>query len=262
METTMTTATLPTRTATAAPRPDMYAPIHKALRSIMADTLLRVGRLDVSDAGEMAATLGQVEALLDVCTSHLAHENAFVHPAIEARQPGTAGRIAAEHEDHLQAIAALREDTRQLRASATPSLATRLYRHLALFVAENLQHMHYEETVHNEALWTHYSDADLKEIHDRLLASIAPPEMMQVLRWMVPALAPMERAGLMGELKAALPPEAFQAPAAHRAPAPRRIRLDEAREGAGLRARRLRRRARIRKPRSRVSPGPSRRKHP
>src|SRR5256714_6084384 len=201
----MPTATLPARTATAQ-RLDLYAPIHKALRHFMTDTLLRVGRLDVTDADEMAATLGRVDTLLATAASHLAHENEFVHPAIDAKQPGTAQRIAGEHQEHLQAIAALREDTRQLRAAATPASSARLYRHLALFVAENMQHMHVEETVHNAALWSHYSDGELKALHDRLLASIPPAEMMQVLRWMVPALAPMERAGLLREMQGVLPP--------------------------------------------------------
>jgi hypothetical protein len=39
----------------------------------------------------VAATLRQVEALLDLAASHLDHENEFMHPAIEACRPGTSG---------------------------------------------------------------------------------------------------------------------------------------------------------------------------
>lgn len=214
----MTTATLAARPATAAatsvPRLDLYAPIHKALRLFMTDTLAAVGRMDVADADDMAATLAKVDALLEAATSHLEHENEFVHPALEAREAGTSQRIAGEHVEHLEAIAALREDMRQLRGAGEParaSLATRLYRHLALFVAENFQHMHVEETAHNAALWAHYTDAELMALHDRLMASIPPAEKMMVLRWMIPAIPPVERAGLMKGLRATLPPEAFQA---------------------------------------------------
>lgn len=48
----------------------------------MTDTLGRVGWLDVFDADEMRATLAQLHALLDLCASHLQHENEFVHSAI------------------------------------------------------------------------------------------------------------------------------------------------------------------------------------
>src|SRR5665213_1117979 len=88
--------------APAAPRVDLYAPIHKALRSMMAETLVLVGRLDVSDADEMHTTLAQFDSLLDLCTSHIGHENAFVHTAIEARQPAGAQRTADDHLEHLQ----------------------------------------------------------------------------------------------------------------------------------------------------------------
>jgi hypothetical protein len=69
--------------------------------------------------------------------------------------------------------------------------------------------MHVEETANNAALWAAYSDVELIEIHDRLVASISPPEFMRVARWMVPALNPMERAMLLGGVKAHTPPEAF-----------------------------------------------------
>lgn len=198
----------------AAPRMDFYAAIHKALRSLMADTLLRAGRLEVFDADEMARTLGQVDGLLHLCTQHLRHENTFIHPALEACRPGSAGRVEAEHEQHLQHIAALRDEVQRLRRgddASRPLLAQRLYRHLGLFVADNLQHMHVEETAHNALLWAHYSDAELTALHDRLLASVPFDEFLQVARWMLPALNPQERAGLLGDMQAGMPPAAFEA---------------------------------------------------
>ena len=210
-----------TQTAAAAPRLDLYAPIHKALRSFMTDTLGRVGRLDVADAQELQQTLAQCDELLALCASHLRHENDFVHPAIEARRPAGSKRIAQEHEEHLHSIAELRDELAALRAAAvptTPTLALRLYRHLALFVADNFQHMHIEETAHNAALWAHYSDAELMELHGRLVASIDPREHLLVARWMLPALAPVERAAVVGGMRAEMPPEALAGLLAHLRP--------------------------------------------
>ena len=152
------------------------------------------------------------EALLDLCAGHVAHENAFVHPAIEARQPAGAARTADDHLEHLASIEVLRAEGRRLRDAPEgkrTALALRLYRHLALFVAENFQHMHIEETVNNATLWANYSDAELAELHERILAAISPQEHLAVARWMVPALNPIERAGMLGGAKAGMPPEAF-----------------------------------------------------
>ena len=195
-----------------AERLDLYAPIHKALRAAMMETLARVGRVDVSDAEELAETLAAFEALLDLCAGHIEHENAFVHAAIEARLPAGAERTADDHVEHLASIEALRAEGRRLRAAAEAermTLALRLYRHLALFVAENFQHMHIEETVNNAALWAHYTDAELAGLHERLVASISPQENLAVARWMVPALNPRERVALLDAAKAGMPQEAF-----------------------------------------------------
>ncbi|CAN5162353.1 hypothetical protein BH11PSE10_BH11PSE10_17090 [soil metagenome] len=199
--------------STAAPqRFDLYGNIHKALRSLMADTLIRIGRLDATDEAEVKADLAQLEALLQLCLSHIHHENDFIHSAIEARRPAAATRTANDHHDHLEHIAALQADAFELRYSEAPAravLAQRLYAHLALFVADNLQHMHIEETVNNTALWALYNDAELIAIHESLLASIGPAEQMLAARWMLPAITPAERAALLGKLQSKMPAEPF-----------------------------------------------------
>jgi len=186
---------------------DIYAPIHKAFRHFMTDTLLGLSRLDLDDPQDFVAGLDQLDALLDAGRCHLQHENDFIHPAIEARSRGVSDRIAAEHREHLDAIATLSAQAAALRAGPEPAAAHRLYRQLAAFIADNLEHMEVEETRHNQALWAAYGDAELREIEGRILASIGPQEMSQWLRWMIPALSPAERALLITSM-----PEAVRAP--------------------------------------------------
>lgn len=185
---------------TTSTRFDVYAPIHKAVRLFMTDTLLCLSRLDLDDAQSLAAGLAQLDALLDAATSHLQHENDFIHPAIEARRTGVSNRIAAEHREHLSAIAMLRTQAANLRAEPEAAAAHRLYRQLAAFIAENFEHMDVEETRHNQALWAAYGDAELQAIEGRILASIGPQEMSLWLRWLIPALNPAERAQMIAGL--------------------------------------------------------------
>ncbi len=195
-------------------RMDMYAGIHKALRLMMTRTMCEVGSTDPHDADAVRATLGLVDRLLSLCELHLKDENDFVHPALERARPGSAARIAAEHVHHAEEIADLRDlaglvtDCRdEIRAAALD----RLYRSLALFVADNLQHMDYEQTAHNALLWSHYSDAQLLDIERALVASIPPAAMMECLRWFLPALNAPERVGMLSGMQQGMPPEAFGA---------------------------------------------------
>lgn len=190
-----------------APRLDLYAHIHKALRLFMSDTLQQLGRLDIDDPLDLAATLGQLDALLDAARHHLDKENTYVHPAIEARRAGASAAVEAEHDEHLDSLAALRAEGAALRAMPSAAAAQRLYRRFAAFVAHNFEHMGVEESRHNQALWAAYTDEELMALHGRILASIGPREMSETLRWMIPALTPAERAEVIG----GLPPE-VQAP--------------------------------------------------
>eukprot|EP01036_Dinobryon_divergens_P038227 gene38227-50143_t len=170
--------------------------------------------IPVAETLELRETLAQVDDLLVFCQRHLQHENDFVHTAIEARQPGGAARTADDHVDHVASIQALRAEAAALpchAAASRPALAQRLYLHLSLFVAENFQHMQVEETANNAALWALYTDDELVQIHDRLVASLPPAENAIVARWMVPALNPAERAGLFCGMQLGAPPEAFEA---------------------------------------------------
>jgi len=200
-------------------RVDLYSGIHKAMRSLMADTLLALGRLDPDDAAELSAVSDRVLELLDFCAGHVRHENDFIHTAIEARAAGASAALAHEHDEHVQSIARLQAAVARLRSTAAgqqaASAAQALYRDLALFVGHNLVHMHQEETTHNAILWARYTDAELIDLHARLVASIAPADMMFTLRWMVPALTPAERTALLSDMRAHAPAPAFEAALSH-----------------------------------------------
>ena len=199
--------------APAAQRVDLYTPIHKALRAFMSATLHDIGRMDAADDAEVAAALAQTRSLLEICQGHLEKENAFVHTAMDARRPGWAAHTAAEHIGHEQSLRELAVAVDAVAAAtgaARAAAALKLYRHLALFVAENFEHMHSEETAGNALLWATHTDAELLAIHGALLASIKPPEMAVALRWMIPALNHAERVAMLRGMQHDAPAPVFQ----------------------------------------------------
>jgi hypothetical protein len=194
-------------------RYDMYGLIHKALRSFMSDTLLKLGRLDITDAPETDAALTQARELLAFCRAHLEHENRFVHPALEACEPGSASRIAGEHVHHEEDIALLLGQVDAVAAArdvhAREAAAGRLYRHMAVFVGDNLAHMDYEEREHNATLWAHYTDAQLHAIEGAIVASLSPAASATSMHWMLPAINHAERVQLLQGLRANAPAAVF-----------------------------------------------------
>jgi hypothetical protein len=198
-----------------APRVDLYRMIHKTLRKQMFDAVYALGSLDVADDREFHSTLDQVLALCEACDHHLQKENHYVHPAMEARSPGSTRQILDEHFEHIEEIDFIRTEVTRIRGVANELRATethRLYLHMTHFVADNLKHMRYEELEHNAVLWAKYSDAELMAIEQRIIASVAPTEMTAILAVAIPAQSHQERVGMLGGMKQSeMPRQAFEA---------------------------------------------------
>lgn len=201
-------------TTSTAPRHDIYAFVHKGLRAWMGEVLARIGRTDPQDAAEIAQTLRALRELLAFCRRHIAHEDQFVHPAMEARRPGSAEVTASDHVGHENAIRELEGIMASLEYGPVHDRAAtlqRLYRRCALFVAENLEHMAVEESHNNRVLWETHADAEIMDVEHALVASIPPAELMDALRWMLPWMNAQERAGMLGGMRQGMPAEAFGA---------------------------------------------------
>lgn len=193
-------------------RYNIYGVIHKALRAFMSHTLVRTGSTDWSDLEDRTEALEQVRALLDMCRTHLDHENRFVHVAMEARATGSTTQTGEDHVGHVSEITACLADVAAVECASSEvraRLGFALYQRLALFVAENFEHMAFEETHNNAVLWAHYSDAEILAIEAGLRADILPAETGQILRWMLPAVGHPERAAMLLEMRAGMPAEVF-----------------------------------------------------
>ncbi|MEQ9812261.1 MAG: hemerythrin domain-containing protein [Azospirillaceae bacterium] len=193
---------------------DIYKPIHKAFRMIMGETLVAVGRADPEDPASVDETLARVRELIDLCEMHVADENAFIHPAILARDPGFALATVADHDHHTADFVELRALVEAVGRAGTAERAGglhRLYRRLAVFVGDNLLHMEVEETANNGALWRLYSDEELRRLDHELVQSLPPEAAMKGVRLILLAATPADRAEMLAHIRAGAPAAVFEA---------------------------------------------------
>lgn len=193
---------------------DIYGPIHKGLRMATTDFMVRLGRADFASHAASAALLDALRAHLSLCAEHLAHEEAFIHPALERRRGDAAARLARQHVDHrlaFSALGALIDAVAQADDGGRAAKARELYLAYSAFVAADLAHMHEEETVTWPLLCALFSDQELADLEMSIIASLSPETNLAFMRLMIPAMAPQERAVLLGGVRASAPPEAFQA---------------------------------------------------
>jgi hypothetical protein len=196
------------------PRYNLYSAVHKALRGFMMETVTRAGRADVNDDCEFAQMLEQVRGLLQACRDHLHHENEFVHPALERAARHSSKHTSDDHAEHVRAIGALELQVNRL--AAVPAierffLTQQLYLQLTIFVAENFVHMNVEETDNHQVLIAAYTDAELLQIKDAIVASISPQENMLMMKWMLQYMNCAELSAMLSGIKQHAPPLMFQA---------------------------------------------------
>lgn len=194
-----------------APRFDLYRSAHKGLRKAHFDAVTRIGATDFRDARAAMTASATAHAMIALSRKHIASEQRFVHPAVEARAPGLMKALDRTHAEHKHEL-----DTLEIRARELGSVATaasrlaagaRLYEAAALFAAHDLQHMAEEEQAVMPALWHLFSDQELIGIQQIIVAALQPEDLALALRPMLLAMNALEREKLLGGLRAALPRE-------------------------------------------------------
>ncbi|WP_375689381.1 hemerythrin domain-containing protein [Pseudooceanicola sp. LIPI14-2-Ac024] len=193
-------------------RHNMYYAIHKTLRLGHARLIAQLTATDWQDPDETAAALTALRGFLAMAANHLNGEETFIHPALEAAEPGSSDTAHEGHDHHEQAFAELESLARAVETATGPARDTagqRLYFRYALFAAEDIEHMAEEETHLLGAMHRLFGDDDLRAIEGRIIAKIDPADMTRTMALMAPALSTPELAGMLSEMRHAMPPEVF-----------------------------------------------------
>jgi hemerythrin-like domain-containing protein len=190
---------------------DLYYAVHKGIRLANARMLVALGQADAANEDEVSDVLDKLAGHLDLSLSHLTHENQKIHDVVEARLPGGSDHAAEDHDHHLAGFSELRRMAREVEQAGTDRAAKlrRLYQRFALFMADDLAHMHDEETELMPLIATHFSPAEIDAIEHSIVSDISPAKMAGFLKVMLGAASRSERQDMVSGMRAAMPPEVF-----------------------------------------------------
>ncbi|MCV2869564.1 hemerythrin domain-containing protein [Defluviimonas sp. WL0002] len=191
---------------------DLYYAVHKGIRLANARMLIALGQADAENEGQLMRALGALSAHLDLGLSHLTHENQSIHTALEARMPGGAAHAEDDHDDHLAAFAELRRMSEAVAVAPVAeraALLRRLYQRFALFVADDLRHMHEEETELMPRIARSFTNDEVMAIEGAIVTRIPPAEMARFLRLILGAASRSERVAMVGAMQSQMPEAAF-----------------------------------------------------
>lgn len=187
---------------------------HKYVSAALNDVERLIGKTDFSKPQEVTSVNAAFQELKEMLQGHAQYENERLHILLKNRHS-----IAYEHaeEDHAH------QDTQFLEIQelidSIPKAASdqeriligyKLYLTYRKFVAENLIHLHEEETIILPELQRLYTDEELREVEAQTYAEMTPEEMVGMMQVLFPHMNPTDRSALLSDIQT-LQPKKFMA---------------------------------------------------
>ena len=167
---------------------NVFNQVHKGLRALLYDTALKIQQTDFTDMLQGSLTIKAVEDVVFLFEDHAHNEDSFILPAVGKFDSNIITVFENEHAEDERLSKILLAASAAWQASDEDGrydIGQIIFYQFNAFVAFNLYHMNKEETVLNEALWKYYSDLEIIQIMNELLASLPPNVMNAEAPWMV-----------------------------------------------------------------------------
>ena len=193
---------------------DLYRDIHKGIRAELFAVTSSAGSIDPSDRCDRAALADHVVSIAGVLESHAHHEDVVIDPVLERHLPDLAEVINDDHERlerMFSSITDLANVAIDVHANEQRRVMQLLHLDLAQFTSAYLGHIDLEERVVMQRLSEMLAVDEIAAMHGAIVGSIPPDEMAHSLAFMLPAMNTDDRTELLGGIRMAAPPEAFDA---------------------------------------------------
>ncbi|MBC7903334.1 MAG: hemerythrin domain-containing protein [Gemmatimonadaceae bacterium] len=195
-------------------RYNVFGQIHKGLRAFMYDTALSLQQTWFADSSAGGAALAKVDSVLAHFDAHAHHEDHFILPAIARFEKALVEEFEKEHVTDLELSNRLRSLLNIyyhcVSGEEKKEIGSAICKSFVEFMVFNLEHMAKEEILLNRTLWKHYTDDEIMEIQQRLVATIPPQEMAEGAKWMFRGINNSEAIHWLKGVKEEAPEFVFQ----------------------------------------------------
>lgn len=165
---------------------DLYAPMHKACRSLVYNISIRMQVNDFTDRANTNLFLESLYHHLDLLHEHNASEERIVHPRARPFLPQMVEILERDHKEIERRASLVRSVAKNLpEVSSKPELATmgvRLNKAFNDFVTFFLWHINYEENTFMPGASDHFSDGQLASMR---AAIIGENPLERNIEWLI-----------------------------------------------------------------------------
>lgn len=195
-------------------RYNIFNHIHKALRALLYETGSLLQQTDFTDADESEVALRKVHEVADIFDKHALHEDTYVLPAIAQYDAALVHSFEQEHDEDIAMAQRLKgllnAFNNAVSSTERKDAGNAIHTAYVEFMAFNLSHMAREERILNIALWKHYTDVEIMDINNIIVANIPVAELQATSVLMIRSLNNEEIITLLKHVRSTAPEPAFQ----------------------------------------------------
>jgi hemerythrin-like domain-containing protein len=186
---------------------------HKYVSAALNDVERLIARTDFCDSEAAHKVAEAFEALSQMLQGHAHYENERLHPLLEKKGSKVHIHATDDHElqhDQLLEIQDLLTKISQVsEANKKIELGYQLYLAYRKFVADNLIHLHEEETQILPELQRLYSDEELRQIEAPTYREMTPEQIIQMTEVLFPHMNRLDQEAILDDIRL-LEPEKFK----------------------------------------------------
>ncbi|MBS3904403.1 MAG: hemerythrin domain-containing protein [Simkania sp.] len=184
---------------------------HKYVSAALNDLERLIARTDFCDLSALEGVKRAFESLAEMLKGHAQYENDRLHVLL--KQKNSSSTVYAHiEEDHSVQDRQLTEIEKSIQGIfLEPESANKMERgyHLYLmyrkFVADNLAHLHEEETVILPELQRLYTDSELQQVEAHAYEEMAPEEIIHMLEILFPHMNVHDRRAFLMDIRSLVP---------------------------------------------------------
>ena len=195
-------------------RLNIFNQVHKGLRAALYETALLLQQANFTSANESDVAMERIKEVLMLFEEHARKEDFYILKAIVPYEPSVADAFEQEHIEDMELSDELSDAVVAFESlldnSEREAAGRKINELFAAFIAFNLKHMGKEELVINEILWRYFSDNEILQIQNRIVASTQPWHQDFFSKWMLRGINNAEATSWLLAVERTAPPIVYQ----------------------------------------------------
>lgn len=188
---------------------------HKYVSSAL-NTLERlIAKTDFRNPQEVKTVSQEFQSLTEMLKGHAQYENERLHALLKKRHSKIHEHTEEDHVHQDEQLLQIQEIINSISNTVTDdekvSIGYTLYLTYRKFVADNLIHLHEEETMILPELQRLYTDEELKRVEAPTYEEMTPQDMIEMMQVLFPHMNPSDRLAFLLDIQTIQPEKLISA---------------------------------------------------